>query len=157
MHLSSAAIPDGSTIGLTHCEPSCGGQNISPDLAWSGAPESARSFAITCFDPDAPTGSGWWHWIAFDIPAHLTSLDPDQGLLAPMRQWVNDYGYVGYGGPCPPPGPAHRYVFTVHALDVDVLDVPDDATSAACRFTLLAHAIDSASFTATFGIEQRDS
>ncbi|MEZ5089041.1 MAG: hypothetical protein R2719_04530 [Micropruina sp.] len=69
-----------------------------------------------------------------------------------LRQWGNDYGYVGYGGPCPPPGPAHRYVFTVHALDVDTLDVPDGATSAVCRFTLLAHSIDSASFTATFAV-----
>lgn len=153
MQLHSEAISDGSTIELTYCEPQCGGSNVSPDLTWSGAPEGTKSYAVTCFDPDAPTGSGWWHWIAFDIPAYLTSLDPDQGLQTPMRQWTNDYGYVGYGGPCPPPGPAHRYVFTVYALDVETLDVPDEATSAACRFTLLAHAIDSASFTAHFGID----
>ncbi|MCB0890433.1 MAG: YbhB/YbcL family Raf kinase inhibitor-like protein [Micropruina glycogenica] len=153
MQLHSEAISDGSTIELTYCEPQCGGSNVSPDLTWSGAPEGTKSYAVTCFDPDAPTGSGWWHWIAFDIATAQTSLSAGQGPDAPMRQWRNDYGYVGYGGPCPPPGPAHRYVFTVHALDVEKLDVPDEATSAACRFTLLSHAIDSASFTATFGLD----
>lgn len=152
MQLSSVAIPHGSTIDLTYCEPSCGGQNVSPDLTWSGAPQGTASFALTVFDPDAPTGSGWWHWIAFDISGHVRSLSAAQGPDAPIRQWVNDYGYLGYGGPCPPPGPAHRYVFTVHALDVDTLPVPAEATSAACRFTLLAHSIGSASFTATFGL-----
>ena len=153
MQLHSEAISDGSTIELTYCEPQCGGSNVSPDLTWSGAPEGTKSYAVTCFDPDAPTGSGWWHWIAFDIATAQTSLSAGQGPDAPMRQWRNDYGYVGYGGPCPPPGPAHRYVFTVHALDVEKLDVPDEATSAACRFTLLSHAIDSASFTAKFGLD----
>lgn len=153
MQLHSEAISDGSTLELTYCEPQCGGSNVSPDLTWSGAPESTKSYAVTCFDPDAPTGSGWWHWIAFDIATAQTSLSAGQGPDAPMRQWRNDYGYVGYGGPCPPPGPAHRYVFTVHALDAEKLDVPDEATSAACRFTLLSHAIDSASFTATFGLD----
>ncbi len=153
MQLHSEAISDGSTIELTYCEPQCGGSNVSPDLTWSGAPEGTKSYAVTCFDPDAPTGSGWWHWIAFDIATAQTSLSAGQGPDAPMRQWRNDYGYVGYGGPCPPPGPAHRYMFTVHALDVEKLDVPDEATSAACRFTLLSHAIDSASFTATFGLD----
>jgi len=152
MDLSSDAIPDGSTIESMYAEPSCGGTNVSPDLTWSGAPEDTRSYAITCFDLDAPTGSGWWHWIAFDIPSHQTSLDAHVGPEAPMRQWENDYGYVGYGGPCPPPGPAHRYVFTVYAIDVEKLDVPEEATSAQCRFALLAHAIDSASFTASFKV-----
>lgn len=151
MELSSEAIPDGSTIESTYAEPGCGGRNVTPDLSWSGAPEGTLSYGLTCFDPDAPTGSGWWHWIAFDIPGYLTSLDPDLGLHTSMRQWVNDYGYIGYGGPCPPPGPAHRYVFTVYALDVDTLDVPDEATSAACRSTLLSHVLDSASFTGRFG------
>lgn len=150
MQLHSEAISDGSTIELTYCEPQCGGSNVSPDLTWSGAPEGTKSYAVTCFDPDAPTGSGWWHWIAFDIPADVTVLPAGIGPDAPFRQWENDYGYVGYGGPCPPPGPAHRYVFTVYALDVAELGVPAGVTSAACRFNLLAHAIDSASFTATF-------
>ncbi|MFT4294822.1 MAG: YbhB/YbcL family Raf kinase inhibitor-like protein [Micropruina sp.] len=152
MELSSDAIPDGSTIELGYAEPSCGGTNVSPDLRWSGAPEGTKSYALTCYDPDAPTGSGWWHWIAFDIPAQVTALAPGASLDAPAREWDNDYGYAGYGGPCPPPGPAHRYVFTVYAMDVEQLGVPDGATSAACRFNLLAHAIDSASFTGTFAV-----
>ena len=150
MELSSDAFPDGSVIEPPYVEPSCGGTNVSPDLRWSGAPEGTRSYALTCFDPDAPTGSGWWHWIAFDIPAGVTALEAGIGPDAPFRQWENDYGYRGYGGPCPPPGPAHRYVFTVYALDVAELGVPEGVTSAACRFNLLAHAIDGASFTATF-------
>ena len=153
MELSSDAIRDGATIESTYAEPSCGGTNVSPDLTWSGAPDGTRSYAVTCFDLDAPTGSGWWHWIAFDIPVHLTSLDAHVGPEAPMRQWENDYGYVGYGGPCPPPGPAHRYMFTVYAIDVEKLDVPEEATSAQCRLAMLAHAIDSASFTASFGVD----
>ena len=152
MQLHSEAISDGSTIELTYCEPQCGGSNVSPDLTWSGAPEGTKSYAVTCFDPDAPTGSGWWHWIAFDIPADVTALDAGAALPAAAREWQNDYGYDGYGGPCPPPGPAHRYVFTVYALDVAELGVPEGATSAACRFNLLAHVLDSASFTATFAV-----
>ena len=74
MQLHSEAISDGSTIELTYCEPQCGGSNVSPDLTWSGAPEGTKSYAVTCFDPDAPTGSGWWHWIAFDIATAQTSL-----------------------------------------------------------------------------------
>lgn len=154
MELSSAAIPAGSTIELAHAEPSCGGRNVSPDLHWSGAPEGTASYAVTCYDPDAPTGSGWWHWIAFDIPAQVDSLDADARPVAPVRQWENDYGYDGYGGPCPPPGPAHRYVFTVYAMDTARLEVPAGATSAVCRFNLLAHALDSASFTATFAVAE---
>lgn len=154
MQLSSEAVTEGGTIDIAQVEPTCGGRNVSPDLTWSDAPEATKSFAITCFDPDAPTGSGWWHWIAIDLPAHLTSLSAGQGPDASYRQWGNDFGYPGYGGPCPPPGPAHRYVFTVHALDVEKLDVPDEATSAVCRFNLFAHELDSASITATFGLPQ---
>ena len=154
MELSSVAIPAGSIIEPAYVEPSCGGGNVSPDLQWSGAPEGTKSYALTCFDPDAPTGSGWWHWIAFDIPAGTTALPAGIGLDAPMRQWENDYGYDGYGGPCPPPGPAHRYVFTVYAMDTARLEVPAGATSAVCRFNLLAHALDSASFTATFAVAE---
>jgi Raf kinase inhibitor-like YbhB/YbcL family protein len=147
--LRSVSIPAGSVIARRHAEPAAGGQNLSPDLAWSGAPADTRSYAITCFDPDAP-GSGWWHWIAVDLPASVTSVADGAKLPAPAREWTNDYGYPGYGGPCPPRGPAHRYVFTVHALDVERLDLPDDADPAACRAALLAHSLADASFTATF-------
>lgn len=151
MKLTSSAIPADSTIGITYVERSCGGENVSPDLTWSDAPEGTRSYAITCFDPDAPTGSGWWHWIAFDIPAGVTALGEGQPVPAGTREWDNDYGYAGYGGPCPPPGPAHRYIFTVHALDVAELGIAEGLTSAAARFNLLAHSIGRASFTAHYG------
>ncbi len=151
MELSSVAIPDGSVILPRYAEPGAGGDNVSPDLRWSGAPDGTRSFAVTCFDPDAPTGSGWWHWVAIDLPASVTGLAEGEAL--PGREWVNDYGYVGYGGPCPPPGPAHRYEFAVHALDVAELGVPDEATSAAVRFTVHAHTLDRATFTATFAVD----
>ena len=130
----------------------CQGGNLSPELNWQNPPVGTKSFAVSVYDPAAPTGSGWWHWIAFDIPADVTALDAGAALPAAAREWQNDYGYDGYGGPCPPPGPAHRYVFTVYALDVAELGVPEGATSAVCRFNLLAHVLDSASFTATFAV-----
>lgn len=148
MELTSNAIPADSAIALRYAETSAEGENLSPDLSWTGAPADTKSYAITCYDPDAPTGSGWWHWIAFDIPADVTSLEA--GAEVPGREWENDYGYIGYGGPCPPPGTTHRYVFTVYALDAETLPVGDQVTSAACRFTLLSHVLDQASFTATF-------
>ncbi|MGA4670246.1 YbhB/YbcL family Raf kinase inhibitor-like protein [Propionibacteriaceae bacterium Y1923] len=154
MQLHSAGIPANSQIDLKYAEQGIGGQNTSPDLTWSDAPAGTKSFAITVFDPDAPTGSGWWHWVAVDLPVTVTSLAEGAALPESAREWVNDYGYVGYGGPYPPPGPAHHYVFTVYALPSERLDVPDEATSAQVRFTLLAAAIDSASFTATFANPQ---
>ena len=150
MQLHSAGIPANSDIDLRFAEKGVGGRNIIPDLTWSDAPAETRSFAITIFDPDAPTGSGWWHWVAVDLPGTITSLAEGAALPASIREWVNDYGYVGYGGPYPPPGPAHHYVFTVYALPTPRLDVGDDVSSAVVRMTLLASAIDSASFTATF-------
>jgi len=150
MEISSAGIPANSEIDLRFAEPGVGGTNISPALAWSGAPEGTLSYAVTCFDPDAPTGSGWWHWVVTDIPADVTSFDEGARLPPGARTWVNDFGYPGWGGPWPPPGPAHRYVFTVFAVGVDRLDVPDEATSAVARLTLSFNVLDSGSFTATF-------
>ncbi|WP_203568094.1 YbhB/YbcL family Raf kinase inhibitor-like protein [Aestuariimicrobium ganziense] len=150
MLLESTAIPANSEIALKYTEPDSGGENIVPDLTWSDFPAETRSFAITVYDPDAPTGSGWWHWVAVDIPASTTSIPEGGPLPDGAREWVNDYGYVGYGGACPPPGPAHHYIHTVYALPTETLGVPDEATSAQVRFTILANAIDSASFTATF-------
>lgn len=153
MKLESTAIPADSVIDPTYAEQGAGGSNRTPDLRWSDLPEGTQSLAITVYDPDAPTGSGWWHWVAVDIPANLTGIEEGAALPESAREWVNDYGYKGYGGPCPPPGPAHRYVHTVHALPMDKLPVPDEATSAQVRFTILANQLDSASFTATFAVE----
>ena len=101
------------------------GQNRSPTLQWQGVPEGTKSFALTLYDPDAPTGSGFWHWILFDIDSSVTQLTAGLGsadgtdLGASGTQAANDYGAIGYGGPCPPKGmPVHHYIFTVHALGV---------------------------------------
>lgn len=154
MELTSNAIKQGEEIALSYAEQGAGGQNTSPDLAWSDVPEGTKSFAITCYDPDAPTGSGWWHWVAIDIPAEVTSIPEGGPLPDAAREWVTDYGYQGYGGPCPPPGPAHHYVFTVHALPHEKLPVPDEATSAQVRFTILANETASASITGLFALPE---
>lgn len=135
----------------------CSGGNVSPALSWSGAPEGAKSFAITMYDPDAPTGSGWWHWMMYDIPAGTTSLPENAGapgsdaMPQGAVQGPNDFGTTGYGGPCPPPGSGpHHYQITVYALDVANLDVPQDATSALIGFNLHGHALGQAQLTVPF-------
>ncbi|PZQ50542.1 MAG: YbhB/YbcL family Raf kinase inhibitor-like protein [Phenylobacterium zucineum] len=150
MEIISTSIAADASIDVRYAEPGVGGTNLAPGLAWSGAPDGTRSYAITCFDPDAPTGSGWWHWVVTDIPAQVTSLAEGAPLPAGARTWANDYGYAGWGGPWPPPGPAHHYVFTVFAIGVDRLDVPDEATSAVARLTLSFEVLAQASFTALF-------
>lgn len=150
MKLESRGIPANTEIDLRFAEGGVGGQNVIPDLTWSDAPEGTQSFALTVYDPDAPTGSGWWHWVAADIPADQTSIEEGQQLPEAARSWPNDYGYVGWGGPYPPPGPAHHYVFTIYAMPSTRLDLPESATSAMARMTILGEALDSASFTATF-------
>jgi Raf kinase inhibitor-like YbhB/YbcL family protein len=136
----------------------CTGSNTSPGLSWKGAPAKARSFALTVYDPDAPTGSGWWHWVVYNIPASATSLaagagDPKKNLLpAGSAQGNTDFGAPGYGGPCPPAGDKpHRYIFTLYALDTDKLDLPASATAAYVGFNIHAHAVGKATFTAKYG------
>jgi Raf kinase inhibitor-like YbhB/YbcL family protein len=136
----------------------CSGENKSPALKWSGAPKDARSFAVTVYDPDAPTGSGWWHWSVINIPASVTELKPDAGnasggnLPQGARHVRIDYGVAAWGGVCPPPGDKpHRYVFTVHALKTDKLDIPQDATAALAGYMINANSIGKATFTARYG------
>ncbi|MGH7594326.1 MAG: YbhB/YbcL family Raf kinase inhibitor-like protein, partial [Gemmatimonadales bacterium] len=136
----------------------CTGGNISPALQWHGAPADARSFAITLYDPDAPTGSGWWHWVAYNIPAATTRLAAGAGDLAKAMmppgsvQGNTDFGTPGYGGPCPPSGDKlHHYIFTVYALDVPTLDLPASATAAYVGFNLHAHTLARATLIATYG------
>jgi Raf kinase inhibitor-like YbhB/YbcL family protein len=140
-------------------ESGCTGQNVSPELRWSGAPAGTKSFALLLHDPDAPTGgAGWWHWIVYNIPAGTTELRKGAGksdgtaLPAGATSVANDYGTQGYGGPCPPAGDKpHRYVFTVYALKVDRLDVPKDANASVAGFMINANAIGKATLTGTYG------
>ena len=135
-----------------------GGQDVSPQLSWSGFPEGTKSFAVTCYDPDAPTQSGWWHWAVLNIPADVTSLptgagDPDNPKLpAGALTLRNDAGFPGYLGAAPPNGHGdHRYFFMVHAVGVETLDVTADATPALLGFNLFFHSIARGWIAPTFG------
>jgi hypothetical protein len=121
----------------------CEGGNKSPHLAWSGAPTGTKSFAVTCFDPDAPTGSGFWHWLVVNVPPEVNELALDAGnpkvrkLPKEALQTRTDFGAPGYGGPCPPPGDhPHRYLFTVFAVGADSLPVTADTSAATIGFEL---------------------
>lgn len=135
----------------------CSGNNQSPQLSWENAPEGTKSFAITMYDPDAPTGSGFWHWVVFDIPAGVSKLATNAGDvesgLAPkgLIQSLNDYGFKGYGGPCPPEGHgAHQYIFTVFALKTDKLGVDENTNPAVVGFNLWANTLAKASIVAYY-------
>lgn len=127
----------------------CEGGNTSPNLSWSHAPEGTKSFALTVYDPDAPTGSGWWHWFAFNIPADQTELKAGTAVPAGTIELKNDYGTVGFGGACPPPGEVHRYQFTIHALPA-TLELDDQVSNALAGFMVNANSIASASITAVY-------
>jgi hypothetical protein len=136
----------------------CSGENKSPALKWSGAPEGTRSFAVTMYDPDAPTGSGWWHWMVINIPADTTELAAGAGVVnsttLPKGALQNriDYGVAAWGGTCPPQGDKpHRYIFTVYALKTDKIDVPSDASAALTGFMIHANTLGKAGFTARYG------
>ena len=136
----------------------CTGTNVSPEMHWQGAPAKTKSYAFTMYDPDAPTGSGWWHWVVYNIPASATRLptgaaDPGKKLLPSGAVLGNvDVGTPTYTGPCPPKGDkAHRYIFTVYALDTDKLDVPASATAAYVGFNIHFHQLAKATFSAMYG------
>jgi Raf kinase inhibitor-like YbhB/YbcL family protein len=136
----------------------CSGENKSPALKWSGAPQGTQSFAVTAYDPDAPTGSGWWHWIVINIPADVTGLPGNAGAVNSTTlppgavQGRSDYGVNAWGGVCPPQGDKpHRYIFTVYALKTEKLDVPADATAALIGYMIQGNSLGQASFTAKYG------
>ncbi|MGK5684163.1 YbhB/YbcL family Raf kinase inhibitor-like protein [Actinoplanes sp. URMC 104] len=146
-------LPDAQMSGMFGVP---GGQDASPQLSWSGAPEGTRGYAVTVYDPDAPTGSGFWHWAVANIPAGTTSLpegagdDTGSGLPAEAFQLPNDARAARFVGAAPPAGHgAHRYFITVHALDVEDLGVARDATPALLGFTMFGHVLARATIVAT--------
>lgn len=135
----------------------CSGKNQSPALKWTAGPKETKSYAITVYDPDAPTGSGWRHWVVYNIPANVTELAAGVGDSTGRRlpsgaiQGRTDYGSHDFGGACPPQGDKpHRYIFTVHALKIEKIEVPADASAALIGFMINANSLGKASFTAKY-------
>lgn len=157
--LTSPDIAAGATIAPRFVFNSfgCTGDNVSPELRWQGAPAGTKSFAVTVYDPDAPTGSGWWHWVIFNIPEDISALAADAGRpggpSAPQGsvQSMTDFGEPGYGGPCPPAGhKPHRYIFTIYALKVEQLSLKPATPAAMVGFYLNQNALAKASFTGLY-------
>jgi Raf kinase inhibitor-like YbhB/YbcL family protein len=155
--LESDDIADGQPLAREFVHSSASGANQSPQLRWSGFPAQTGSFAVTVFDPDAPTGSGFWHWVLVDVPVSVTELHRGAGgtrgrLPKGAFHVRNDYGEKAYGGAAPPPGDRpHRYVFAVHALDVATLGVGGDVAPAIVGFNLTFHALARAALRPVYG------
>ena len=152
--LKSADVTDGEPLAVDF---SVDGADVSPHLAWSGAPDGTRSFVVSCFDPDAPTPSGYWHWTVVDVPADVTSLERGaggvggSGLPAGAFHVASDGGRLGFEGAGPPPGDhPHRYVFAVHALDVPTLGLSEANSPVHVAFHVYFHVLARATLTATF-------
>jgi Raf kinase inhibitor-like YbhB/YbcL family protein len=149
--VSSNDVRDGGTLPRIF---SCDGGGVSPQLGWSGVPEEARSLAVTVFDPDAPTGAGYWHWIVANLPVMARELPRAAGNGAGLPQGAvqaaNDAGFIGFAGACPPPGPRHRYIFTVYALKLGRIDLAGKRGAAAAE-AIRAGSLAQASLTATYG------
>ncbi|WP_280386810.1 YbhB/YbcL family Raf kinase inhibitor-like protein [Nocardia wallacei] len=159
--VTSQDVTDGQPFGNDQVSGvfGAGGKDVSPQLSWSGFPDGTKSFAVTVYDPDAPTASGFWHWAVADIPAATTSLPSGAGseggsLPAGAIQLRNDGGFAGFVGAAPPPGHGyHRYFITVHAVDVESLGFDASATPAFLGFNLFSHAIGRATIVATYEVK----
>jgi Raf kinase inhibitor-like YbhB/YbcL family protein len=156
--VASEDIAHGETLGAKQLFNGMGstGDNLSPQLEWSGFPAETKSFAVTCYDPDAPTGSGFWHWLVIDLPASVTSLPAGAGVAGALPGHAfhvrNDFGTKDFGGAAPPPGDApHRYVFAVHAVDVETLGIDSDVSPAVAGFNLRFHTIARAVIVPVYG------
>ncbi|MGD1900602.1 MAG: YbhB/YbcL family Raf kinase inhibitor-like protein [Phormidesmis sp.] len=155
-NLTSTTISEGETLTNAHIFEGfgCEGENQSPQLSWTGAPEGTKSFAINVYDPDAPTGSGWWHWNVVNIPAATNAISQnasaDTNLPTGAIEIRNDYGTIGFGGACPPPDKVHRYIFTVYALGTESLELPENPSNALVGFMIRTNMLGSASITAVY-------
>ncbi|MCU0300862.1 MAG: YbhB/YbcL family Raf kinase inhibitor-like protein [Candidatus Nanopelagicales bacterium] len=153
--LRSDDLTEGAAMPMRHVHGSAGGADVSPHLAWSGFPAGTEGFTITCFDPDAPTACGFWHWVAVDLPASVTELPggagaDDRGLPGGFHL-ENDFGARGYGGAAPPQGDhPHRYMFVVHAMDVPRLGPDASAKPVHVGFHLAFHTLARARLTVHF-------
>jgi len=157
--LTSNNFTEGAALPMDHILSAdfgfgCSGGNKSPQLAWTGAPAGTKSFALHCFDPDAPTGSGFWHWVVVNIPADVSELKLDAGnaksglLPKGALQTRTDFGTPGYGGPCPPEGlGAHRYQFTLFAVKQESLPVNVDTSAAVIGFQLFFNTLEKVTLT----------
>lgn len=159
LKLTSPTIKSGATLTEEQVFEGfgCTGKNQSPALKWTPGPKDTKSYAMTVYDPDAPTGSGWWHWVVYNIPANVTELVSGAGdatgkLLPPGTiQGRTDFGTHTFGGACPPKGDKpHRYIFTVYALKVEKIEVPADASAALIGFMIHANILAKSSFTAKY-------
>lgn len=157
--IASNDIADGEFMAKAHEFNGfgCTGNDLSPHLMWSDAPEDTKSFAITVYDPDAPTGSGWWHWQIVNIPKAVSEITTGAGTAKANNtpqgsmQMFNDYGIKGFGGACPPSGHGvHRYRFTVHALSAETLELPENASGALTGYMINANTIESATIEALY-------
>ncbi|MCX7277734.1 MAG: YbhB/YbcL family Raf kinase inhibitor-like protein [Burkholderiales bacterium] len=157
--LTSPDITEGRSLLATQVLQGfgCSGGNQSPALQWQGVPPGTQSLALTVYDPDAPTGSGWWHWVVYNLPANTSGLPAQAGsgqpgLPAGTVQGRTDFGAPGYGGACPPAGDQpHRYIFTLYALKVPRIDLPADASAAMVGFMLHANTLAQTRLTAIYG------
>jgi len=155
--LTSTDLVDGQPMPMRHVHSSVGGENVSPQLSWSGFPAETRGFVVTCYDPDAPTGSGFWHWILVGVPAGTTELPSGAASGAGLPEGAfhvrNDMNDQSYDGAAPPQGDkVHRYVFAVHAIDTDQLGVDASVTPAYVGFNLAFHTLARATLRVTYQV-----
>ena len=157
--VSSEAMPDGTVLKNAQVFNGfgCSGANISPDLSWTKGPEGTKSYAVTVYDPDAPTGSGWWHWVVYNIPAETLSLPLNAGTADGAKlpddavQGPTDFGAPGFGGACPPAGDKpHRYIVSVYALGTEKIEIPAESTAAMVGFMINATMLDKGTLSATY-------
>lgn len=154
--VTSTDVQDGRPLPLSAVHDSAGGGNTSPQLSWSGFPDGTQSFVVTCFDPDAPVPSGFWHWVAVNLPVSTTELPAgagadDASLPGDAFHVRSDFSTKAFGGAAPPPGDhVHRYYFVVHAVDVAALEVDGDVSPAVVSFNLAFHTLARAIITPTY-------